>query len=158
MDRDLAQTFHGIASLITPVRAPDKRSKHPNSDGHPLITRVDTRRCQHIQRRTFAFSNEIVTSHMVIFSLRVTYPDPLFEGRLPEAPKGLPQTIVVGYRQLQETLAARGLLPYFIPWTVADGCRRLPPKQGHIPGHNNGTQHPLQARKSLQPFHQLQTP
>src|SRR5215510_6333379 len=85
MDRDLAQTFHGIASLITPVRAPDKRSKHPNSDGHPLITRVDTRRCQHIQRRTFAFSNEIVTSHMVIFSLRVTYPDPLFEGRLPEA-------------------------------------------------------------------------
>src|SRR5262245_64761325 len=34
---------------------------------------------------TFAFSNEIVTSHRVIFSLRVTYPDPLFEGRLPEA-------------------------------------------------------------------------
>jgi hypothetical protein len=33
----------------------------------------------------FAFSNEIVTSHMVIFSLGVTYPDPLYEGRLPEA-------------------------------------------------------------------------
>ena len=33
----------------------------------------------------FAFSNEIVTSHMVIFSLGVTNPDPLYEGRLPEA-------------------------------------------------------------------------
>src|SRR5215510_395286 len=34
---------------------------------------------------TFAFSNEIVTSHGVIFSLCVTYPDPLFEGRIHEA-------------------------------------------------------------------------
>ena len=34
---------------------------------------------------SFAFCNEIVTSHGVIFSLGVTYPDPLFEGRLPEA-------------------------------------------------------------------------
>src|SRR5206468_12583327 len=33
----------------------------------------------------FASSNEIVTSQRVIFSLGVTYPDPLFEGRLPEA-------------------------------------------------------------------------
>src|SRR5215510_4066445 len=33
----------------------------------------------------FAFSNEIVTSHRVISSLGVTYPHPLYEGRLPEA-------------------------------------------------------------------------
>jgi hypothetical protein len=33
----------------------------------------------------FAFSNEIVTSHPVIFSLGVTYPDPSFEGRIHEA-------------------------------------------------------------------------
>ena len=93
----------------------------------------------------FAFSNEIVTSQQVIFSLGVTYPDPLYEGRLPEAPKRLPPMIVVGYRRLQETLVPPELLSYFIPWTVADGCGRLPPKQGHKQGHNNGTQHPLQA-------------
>ena len=34
---------------------------------------------------SFAFSNEIVSSHPVTFSLGVTYPDPLYEGRLPEA-------------------------------------------------------------------------
>ena len=33
----------------------------------------------------FAVSNEIVTSHMVTFSLRVTYPDPRDEGRIHEA-------------------------------------------------------------------------
>ena len=33
----------------------------------------------------FAFSNEIVTSQQVIFSLGVTYPDPLYEGRIHEA-------------------------------------------------------------------------
>src|SRR5262247_115572 len=33
----------------------------------------------------FAFSNEIVTSHVVIISLGVTYPDPLYQGRSHEA-------------------------------------------------------------------------
>src|SRR5262249_37855003 len=36
-------------------------------------------------RADFAFSNEFVSSQRVIFSLTVTYPDPSFEGGLPEA-------------------------------------------------------------------------
>src|SRR5262249_2134597 len=69
--------------------------------------------------------------------------------RLRKAPHGLPIVIVMGYRRSQETLAAQELLPYFIPWKIADDHARLPPKQGHNPGYDNGTQHPIQAREPL---------
>src|SRR5262245_18986529 len=55
--------------------------------------------------------------------------------RLRKAAKGLPCLIVIGYRRLQETLVAWELLAYFFPWTVADGFRRLPPKQPHGQTH-----------------------
>src|SRR5262249_24795264 len=72
-DNPLPQRPPRCATLVRPP--PPACRADRDSDGLRAVQRPPL----------FAFSNEIVTSHVVIFSLGVTYPDPLFEGRLPEA-------------------------------------------------------------------------
>jgi len=62
------------ATIAYDGRIPVPQLGPEGDEGKPVVAGVD-----------FAFSNEIVTSQQVIISLRVTYPDPLYEGRLPEA-------------------------------------------------------------------------